>query len=274
MKHLLKSHLLLTLCLGLTLSPSLLHAQETEPDGEPAPESVAEALSPGGLPETTASDDPEEEVSSFDEFMAKIASAKEIGVILIGLSIIGFSFALERIVGLRRKNICPDGLADRVLTALKSEDYTAAEAACRERPSVLADVLKAVTRHHAFAFSDISMIAGDVASRELRGHMQRVYPLAIVATLSPLLGLLGTVIGMVGAFEAVALAGSVGDPSIMASEISYALVTTAMGLAVAVPSLGTYHILRSRTNSLSILLDEQVSELISDWQINRNAANA
>ena len=53
----------------------------------------------------------------------------------------------------------------------------------------------------------------------MRAHLQRAYPMAVVATLEPLLGLFGTVLGMVGAFEAVALAGTMGDPSIMAEDI-------------------------------------------------------
>ena len=88
-----------------------------------------------------------------------------------------------------------------------------------------------------------------------------------LASISTLLGLLGTVIGTIASFEAVALAGSMGDPSIMASQISYALVTTAIGLSVAVPCIVAYQLLRRKAAALATELDEQVSTLISTWQI-------
>jgi biopolymer transport protein ExbB len=126
-----------------------------------------------------------------------------------------------------------------------------------------------VIEHKRFAYADLSAVAGDVATRGLRQAQQRAFPLALVATLSPLLGLLGTVIGMIGAFDAVALAGSLGDASVMAGEISYALVTTAMGLIVAVPALAAYHLVKARTTSLATSLDQQASEMINGWHQQR-----
>ncbi len=90
-----------------------------------------------------------------------------------------------------------------------------------------------MVKHRDFSFNDIGTVAEDIVSREVRQEQQKAYPIAVIATLAPLLGLLGTVIGMINSFEAVALAGSMGDPSIMASDISFALVTTAMGLTPA-----------------------------------------
>ncbi|HKK17403.1 MAG TPA: MotA/TolQ/ExbB proton channel family protein, partial [Opitutales bacterium] len=126
-------------------------------------------------------------------------------------------------------------------------------------------VLLAIVENKEASHADVSMIAGDVASREMRYHGLRAYPLAVVATISPLLGLFGTVYGMIGAFESVALAGEMGDPSIMAGDISYALITTALGLVIAVPALAAYHYFRIRTRLLALTLEEQTSHLISRW---------
>mgnify|MGYP001604582979 FL=1 len=106
-------------------------------------------------------------------------------------------------------------------------------------------------------------MAGDAASREVRSQIQKAYPLAIVATLSPLLGLLGTVLGMIQSFDMVALAGSLGDASTLAGGISLALITTQGGLMVAVPALGFQHIFKSRTLSLGLELEEAVTEVLS-----------
>jgi biopolymer transport protein ExbB len=108
-------------------------------------------------------------------------------------------------------------------------------------------------------------MAGDVASRDLRRHLQKAYPLAVVATVSPLLGLLGTVIGMIGAFDKVAAAGSLGDASVLGGDISKALITTGAGLTIAVPALVLYHYFKSRTNLYAIMLEEEVGELITEW---------
>lgn len=123
----------------------------------------------------------------------------------------------------------------------------------------------ALADHKDAAHSDVSTLAGDLASRKMRYHLQRAYPLAVVATISPLLGLFGTVYGMIGAFESVALAGEMGDPSIMAGDISFALITTALGLVIAVPALTAYHFFRIRTNMLALGLEEQMSHLVSRW---------
>ena len=109
------------------------------------------------------------------------------------------------------------------------------------------------------------MLAGDLAGRDMRRHLQRAYPIAVVATLSPLLGLLGTVVGMIESFEIVAIAGSLGDASLMAGSISKALVTTAGGLVIAIPALGLYHLFKSRTQGLTMQLEGEVHELLTAW---------
>jgi biopolymer transport protein ExbB len=131
--------------------------------------------------------------------------------------------------------------------------------------SALARTLAIVARHPNLGLAEITVLASDVASRELRRHLARAYPLAVVATISPLLGLLGTVIGMIGAFDKVAIAGSLGDASMLGGDISKALITTGVGLSIAVPALALYHYFRSKTNMYGMLLEEEVSELITRW---------
>ena len=108
-------------------------------------------------------------------------------------------------------------------------------------------------------------ISDDIGSREVRVQLQKAYPLAIIATLSPLLGLFGTVFGMIGAFDTVAQAEEMGNAAILADDIAKALVTTAGGLMVAIPMLGFYHYFKSRTNHYAIMLEEDAGELFSLW---------
>ncbi|SMP48819.1 MotA/TolQ/ExbB proton channel family protein [Neorhodopirellula lusitana] len=124
-----------------------------------------------------------------------------------------------------------------------------------------------MVRHRTAGYQITSQLAGDVAAREIRRHTQRLFPIALVATLEPLLGLLGTMLGMIGAFETVAVAGSMGDASIVADDIAKALVTTAVGLIIAIPAVFMYHYLKSQIGFGSASLDQAASGLISDWML-------
>jgi len=184
---------------------------------------------------------------------------------LLALSFVTVTFTVERLVQLRRKTVNPPGLADKAREAWKSGDMQKVIQTAEAQPSVLASTIALLARHPHLSVNEASVMAGDDVSRAMRRHLQRAYPLAIVATLSPLLGLLGTIIGMIEAFEVVAIAGSLGDASLLAGAISLALITTAFGLIVAIPSLGLYHHFRGKTHELSLEVEEELEELLSEW---------
>src|SRR5690606_6256257 len=104
--------------------------------------------------------------------------------------------------------------------------------------------------HRHSSPTEAAAVAGDIGARELRLHLQKAYPIAVVATIEPLLGLFGTVLGMILAFDKVALMGAMGNAAVLSSEISLALVTTAVGLAIAIPMLILHHYFKSRTSIL------------------------
>src|SRR5690606_32105728 len=96
----------------------------------------------------------------------------------------------------------------------------------------------------------VSQTAGDIAVRDVRIHLTRIYPLSVISSLSPLLGLLGTIVGMIEAFGLVALYGDEGGSAILSNSISLALITTAGGLIVAIPCIAWYFILKNRIMNL------------------------
>lgn len=184
---------------------------------------------------------------------------------LVALSLVMVTFGVERLVLLRRSRICPEGLADRARAAWSQGNMPGVIQAAESQPSVLASAILVLARHPHFSPTEASTIVGDEVSRLMRKHLQRAYPLAIVATLSPLLGLLGTVTGMIDAFEVVAIAGSLGDASLLAGGIAKALITTAFGLIVAIPALGLYHYFRGKTHELAMEAEEEVEQLLGEW---------
>ena len=94
---------------------------------------------------------------------------------------------------------------------------------------------------------------------------KRLGVLSFVAGSAPLLGMLGTVTGMIDAFEVGAIAGSLGDASMLAGGIAKALITTAFGLLVAIPALGLYHHYRGKTHELALEVEEELNELLRAW---------
>ena len=198
----------------------------------------------------------------------KIKSTGLTGFVLFVVSVIGVSYALERVFNLRQDKIAPNGVLEGARELWNREQYDKILQQQGQHDSTFGRIIKTLVKNKHCKSADLSMMAGDISSRELKIQMQRAYPLAVVATISPLIGLMGTVIGMIGAFDAVAHANTMGDPSIMAESISYALVTTAMGLIIAVPALALYHFFRIRTNAFALILEERVNELINDWFMN------
>jgi biopolymer transport protein ExbB len=190
---------------------------------------------------------------------------------ILALSISWLAAVLERVFRLRRGVIAPVGLAAQAGRLWKEGRFDDLQKLCRQRGSTMARVIQFMMEHRANPSQDVNQAVSDIATSDLTIHQMFLYPLAVVATLAPLLGLYGTVIGMIECFETVAVAGELGDPSLLASGISKALVTTAFGLIVAMPSLFFYHMFRLRTNYLANVLDREVTALMSDFFLKQEA---
>ncbi|MEI7729226.1 MAG: MotA/TolQ/ExbB proton channel family protein [Verrucomicrobiota bacterium] len=195
----------------------------------------------------------------------KLKQGGNTAIIQILISMFGAGFIFERFSRCRRKHIVPEGLSDRARELWKAGKYAELEALGEKEPSILARGISFVVRHRQNSAADVSALAGEFVSRELSLHHQKAYPLGVVATLEPLLGLLGMILGMIETFETVALAGSLGDPTALASGIAEALVTTGLGLATAIPFLALYHYFKSKTNGFATILEEEMTDLITEW---------
>ena len=198
-------------------------------------------------------------------FIRKMKTTGTTGIALVAVSVFGLACVLERLFRLNRGVFLTPGLAGKADDLWRAGQFDELLARCRSDRSALSEVIATIVRHRNVPANDVEVLAGDVGARAIRRQQQKAYPLAVVAGLAPLLGLLGTVIGMVGAFEKVAAVGSMGDASILADDISKALLTTAWGLTIAIPALVAYHYFKSRTNNFGLLLEEQAAELMSRW---------
>ncbi len=200
----------------------------------------------------------------------KLKEGGTTALVQLGLSVFGAGFIFERLFRLRRKYVVPEGLADRARALWKAGQFEALEKLGQTEPSTLARVISFIVKNRTSPMVEVSEVCGDLVTRELATHYQQAYPLGIVATLEPLLGLLGMILGMISTFETVALAGALGDATQLAGGISEALVTTGLGLAIAIPFLALYHIFKHKTNGFGALLEEEVTSLLSEWLMRRD----
>lgn len=180
------------------------------------------------------------------------------------LSVLALAVTLERALHLRRARLVPVGLVDAVLPAWHAGDGDAVQQALSRSPSLLAEVLSSWWQHRHAGAAALERRGGDLASRALRAHQQRAYPLAVVATVAPIVGLLGTVVGMIEAFHVIAFTGALGDPTLLAGGISKALVNTAAGLTVALPALALHHFFKHRLATTGLALEGELQRVLDD----------
>lgn len=196
------------------------------------------------------------------------AQIKEGGLPLIAiavLSVLSATVAIERLLHLKQAAILPDGLVDKMRPLWAKNEHAAMLALLDKEDSTLARIIAFLVTHRHQDFAVVGSAAGDIASTEMRAHQQKFYALAIVATVAPIVGLLGTVLGMIEAFSAIAYADGMGNPALLAGGISQALINTAAGLCVALPALGMHHYFKHRCANLALALEKTVNPLINQW---------
>ncbi len=247
------------------------------PETAPPPTAPVEGAEPGETAEGTEAppdDDADDQgpTSATEAWWEKLKQGGKTMWALGFLSVTGLTFALERLFRLRRGRIVPQGLADQANRLWQAGQIDQLEALCSKQPSTLGRIIRFIVRHRGNPVSDVSSTAGDLAAVELRSHLRRAYPLAVVGTLSPLLGLMGTVFGMIECFDVINITGELSDPSQLAGGISKALITTATGLVIAVPALGFYHYFKDRTNLYGDMLEQEVTDLMTSWLMKKEEA--
>lgn len=179
-------------------------------------------------------------------------------------SVVAVGYALERLVALRRERVIPRDFVNRFLERLASGklDRDRAAELCRANDSPVARVFGLIVSYWGQPAATIRQAIGYDAAGEVTDLKRNVRVLNGTATLAPLLGLLGTVIGMIQSFDA--LGGRVGPAKgeSLAQGISLALVSTALGLAIAVVSVAAYYFLLNRVDILVRELDDQARQVI------------
>lgn len=180
---------------------------------------------------------------------------------IIALSVVALAIVLERLWVLRRSRIMPDGLIGSIRQLHRQGQLTPECLAELREGSPLGRILMAglVNRHHS---REVMKEAIEAAGRQVIVTLERYLDtLGTIAAVEPLLGLLGTVLGMIQVFGEIVYAG-MGQGARLAGGISVALITTAAGLMVSIPALMFHRYFVSKVNSLAVGMEEQAFKLV------------
>lgn len=185
-------------------------------------------------------------------------------------SILATAIVIERLWALHSNKVAPDDLLPQVQRLISENTLDDYKLLVIRNSSPLGQVLAVGldNRHkHRLVVKEAIEEAGRHVVHELERYLNT---LGTIATITPLLGLLGTVIGMIKIFAAITPRG-ISDPTILANGISVALITTAAGLTIGIPSLAFYRYLRGRVNELTVTMEQEAMKLVELMQNERNS---
>lgn len=171
-------------------------------------------------------------------------------LILFALSVAAAYLLFDQLMTLRRSEVLPDGVSDAVRQSLLTGRVPEADAACRRSPSVLSVVLLSGLSELDFGWSAVEKAVEDSLAQQASRLMRRIEYLSVIGNIAPMVGLLGTVTGMVIAFQQVAITRGAAGAGDLAEGIYQALITTVGGLIVAIPALAIYAVCRNRVDAL------------------------
>ncbi len=247
MRH--RSHVILLLLLVLCVSPAGLAAAQDDPAAQTDPLALAPA---------------ERELVRVDWF-EEMAEGGVTMIALAAVSIALLAFIGERAVTLRQGKIVPPGLLSQLLPLFHQRRYDEVRKLAKDKPSALAHTATFLVEHRKADPQILMAAAGDLGARDIVKQEQRCQPFALIAGIAPLLGLLGTMIGMIESFKLVEVFGDEGGASLLAGSISKALITTAVGLILAIPALVAYHFFKHRAHMIGTELEEATEQLFNAW---------
>jgi len=206
-----------------------------------------------------------ETISAEIDWFHEMTKGGATGIVLFILAFVMVTIAVERLINLRTGRVVPPDFTKRVLPLWAEGKFDDLQSVCRKNPSTMARMTSFLVEHRALPAELLIQGASDIGIRELLHEQKRSYGLAVIAGLAPLLGLLGTIIGMIESFKLVEIYGDEGGATILAGSISKALITTALGLIIAIPSMALYHWFKYKIQVINKTLDEQMEVLINEW---------
>ena len=251
---------------GLTLGSVM--AQDAAAPAAAAPAAAAAAAAPAaaGASLEQSADAAKKSSKSSTGFIAVVFGSGWLGVLLwlalFGCGAAAIYFIVDCTILIRPDKIMPQALIDKIKSGMAEGDVLKALQACSSYPGPLANILSAGFSHVEEGFDIIQESINAAADLETERIMQRLTWISVCSNLAPMLGLLGTVQGMIMCFGTLATGAP--DVAALALAIAQALWTTAGGLTIAIPAITFYYSIRNNANRLIMRMQAMTMELIKD----------
>ena len=193
-------------------------------------------------------------------FIDKILEAGESMLPLAACSIVSIAVIIERCVNLRAKNVIDKDLVVTVSAAVKRGDYASAQKTAQDSQTLFGKIVDRAIDVHDVENTELEQALSEASSRELPILEKFLNVLALIGSIAPLLGLFGTVYGMILSFDEIAKESV--DKELMAKGISVALITTGAGLLIAIPAIIANNYFRSRVEYFYRVTEDAILEIM------------
>ena len=205
-------------------------------------------------------------------FFEKIFEAGWMMFPLMVLSVVAVAVIAERLVNLRHSRVFADGLIERAAALVRRGELDAARAAGRDTDALFGTILDKGIAEYQVEEQDLEQALMDTSARELPRLERFLIVLSVCGSIAPLMGLFGTVYGMIISFEEIA-ADNV-DREGMAHGISIALITTGVGLIIAIPAMIMNYYFRARLKGYYAECEEAIVDIARAWKLHCKDAGA
>jgi len=189
-----------------------------------------------------------------------------IGYILWVLSVVTLGFIIQYLVSIRRETVMPESIRAQIVGMFEAKQYREVIEVTANEPSYLSYVVHAALAEAPHGYPAMTRAMEEASEERTTKLLRRIEWLNLFGNVSPMLGLMGTVWGMIQAFFAIVDSGGTPDPGELANGIGTALVTTLLGLAIAIPALAVYAIMRNRIDSLTSEAMVAAQDLVSTFR--------
>jgi biopolymer transport protein ExbB len=187
-----------------------------------------------------------------------------VAMYFLGLaSVLMLTFAAEGMIKFTQKRMAPQPLVAALRQALQSGHYQEALNRCKEQPSYLSAVLAAGLERIGRGKQTVDFAVEEASLREGALIKSNLAYLSVIGVVSPMIGLAGTVFGMIKAFSTIGASG-IADPLRLGEAIGEVLIATASGLIIAIPAFIFYHILKTKANGEILRANARVYQLLED----------
>lgn len=207
-----------------------------------------------------------------------IAESREVGLVIIVLSLFVTAVIITQLFTIRLSRLAPDVHVDRLDMLFTDHDIRGAIEYCEADTNrclltrVLGGALIRCARS-PFGYLELKNAVEELGEQEVSRLQRMTDIIGLVASIAPMLGLLGTVVGMVGAFDTISNVEGPVRPDSLAGNISEALITTVMGLIVAIPCTAIYTFLRNRIDALITEIGEIIERLTAHIEHHQSGPN-